>query len=81
MSFGVSDKEVAATIEKMEDGENVQSLLLSNEPVYVNHFYHIFEELWKNGIHAKDRIRDIEEGRDGNIMLPRMSHISNVYII
>jgi signal transduction histidine kinase len=62
MSFGVSDKEIAATIEKMEGGKNVQSLLLSNEPGYVNHFYHIFEELWKNGIDAKDRIRDIEEG-------------------
>ncbi|HEY7080427.1 MAG TPA: HAMP domain-containing sensor histidine kinase [Nitrososphaeraceae archaeon] len=62
MSFEVSDKEIAATIEKMEGGENVQSLLLSNEPVYVNHFYRIFEELWKNGIEAKDRIRDIEEG-------------------
>jgi two-component system sensor histidine kinase VicK len=62
MSFGVSDKEIAATIEKMEGGENVQSLLLSNEPAYVNHFYHIFEELWKSGIDAKDRIRDIEEG-------------------
>jgi two-component system, OmpR family, sensor histidine kinase VicK len=62
MSFGVSDKEIAATIEKMEDGQNVQSLLLSNEPAYVNHFYHIFEELWKSGIEAKDRIRDIEEG-------------------
>jgi two-component system sensor histidine kinase VicK len=62
MSFGVSDKEIAATIEKMEEGVNVQSLLLSNEPIYVNHFYHIFEELWKNGVDAKDRIRDIEEG-------------------
>jgi signal transduction histidine kinase len=62
MSFAVSDKEIAATIEKMEGGKNVQSLLLSNEPVYVNHFYYIFEELWKNGIDAKDRIRDIEEG-------------------
>jgi two-component system sensor histidine kinase VicK len=62
MSFGVSDKEIAATIEKMEGGTNVQSLLLSNEHAYVNHFYHIFEELWKNGIDAKDRIRDIEEG-------------------
>jgi two-component system sensor histidine kinase VicK len=62
MSFGVSDKEIAATIENMEGGENVQSLLVSNEPAYVNHFYHIFEELWKNGIDAKDRIRDIEEG-------------------
>ena len=62
MSFGVSDKEIAATIEKMEGGKNVQSLLLSNEPVYVNHFYYIFEELWKNGIDAKGRIADIEEG-------------------
>src|SRR5919202_1660384 len=62
MSFGVSDKEIAATIEKMEGGVNVQSLLVSNEPAYVNHFYNIFEELWKNGIAAKDRIRDIEEG-------------------
>src|ERR671931_540947 len=62
MSFGVSDKEIAATIEKMEGGKNVQSLLVSNEPAYFNHFYHIFEELWKNGIDAKDRIRDIEEG-------------------
>ena len=62
MSFGVSDKEIAATIEKMEGGKNVQSLLLSNEPVYMNHFYYIFEELWKNGIDAKDRIGDIEEG-------------------
>ena len=62
MSFAVSDKEIAATIEKMEGGKNVQSLLLSNEPVYVNHFYHIFKELWKNGIDAKDRIGDIEEG-------------------
>jgi two-component system, OmpR family, sensor histidine kinase VicK len=62
MSFGVSDKEIAATIEKMEGGQNVQSLLLSNEPGYVNHFYHIFEELWKNGIDATERIRDIEQG-------------------
>ena len=62
MSFGVSDKEIVATIEKMDVGKNVQSLLLSNEPVYMNHFYYIFEELWKNGIDAKDRIADIEEG-------------------
>jgi hypothetical protein len=34
----------------------------ANEPVYVNHFYYIFEELWKNGIDAKDRIGNIEEG-------------------
>ena len=62
MSFGVSDKEIAATIEKMEGGRMVQSLLLSNEPAYVNHFKTIFEELWKNGIEV--RIKDIEAGAD-----------------
>ncbi|PWU80449.1 MAG: hypothetical protein DLM72_12115 [Candidatus Nitrosopolaris wilkensis] len=64
MSFGVSDKEIAATIEKMDGGTMVQSLLLSNEPAYVNHFNSIFEELWKNGIHAVERIKDIEAGAD-----------------
>jgi two-component system, OmpR family, sensor histidine kinase VicK len=64
MSFGVSDKEIGATIEKMEPGNRVQSLLISNEPGYVKHFSSIFEELWNNGIDATDRIRDIEEGVD-----------------
>jgi signal transduction histidine kinase len=62
MSFGVSDKEMAATMEKMEDGKMVQNLLVSNEPTYIKHFTYIFEELWKNGIYATDRIREIEEG-------------------
>src|SRR5829696_4053197 len=64
LSFGVSDKEIGATIEKMEEGMAVQSLLISNEPVYINHFKSIFEELWKNGVDAKSRIHDIEEGLD-----------------
>jgi two-component system sensor histidine kinase VicK len=64
VSFGVSDKGIAATIEKMEGGKMVQSLLLSNETAYVNHFYSIFEELWKNGVDANDRIKDIEAGAD-----------------
>jgi signal transduction histidine kinase len=64
IDFAVSDKEMMATIEKMEGGEIAQSLLVSNEPAYVNHFKSIFEELWKNGIDALDRIRDVEEGVD-----------------
>jgi two-component system, OmpR family, sensor histidine kinase VicK len=64
LSFGVSDKEIAVTIEKMEEGNRVQSLLMSNEPLYVKHFTSIFEELWRNGIDASDRIRNIEEGVD-----------------
>jgi two-component system, OmpR family, sensor histidine kinase VicK len=60
VSFGVSDKEMSATIEKMDGGKKIQSLLISNEPLYIQHFSSIFEELWKNGIDAKERIKDIE---------------------
>jgi two-component system, OmpR family, sensor histidine kinase VicK len=64
MSFGVSDKEIAATIERMEGGRVSQSFLVSNEPFYVDHFSSIFEELWRNGIDAIKRIKDIEAGAD-----------------
>jgi two-component system, OmpR family, sensor histidine kinase VicK len=64
MSFGVSDKEIAATIEKMEGGRMVQSLLVSNEPAYIDHFRSIFEDLWAKGINAEDRIKEIDEGTD-----------------
>jgi signal transduction histidine kinase len=64
IDFAVSDKEMMATIERMEGGDIAQSLLVSNEPAYVNHFRSIFEELWKNGIDALDRIGDIEQGVD-----------------
>ena len=62
MNFGVSEKEVALTIEKMEDDSMSQSFLISNEPLYVNHFNSLFEELWKSGIDAAERIKDIKQG-------------------
>ena len=62
MSFGISDKKIAVTIEKMEDGKLVQSLLLSNEPHYLTHFASVFDELWRNGPDAAVRIKEIEEG-------------------
>jgi len=64
LNFGVSNNEVGTTIEKMEGGRIMESLLVSNEPIYVSHFNSIFEELWKNGIDAEGRIKDIEEGVD-----------------
>jgi two-component system sensor histidine kinase VicK len=62
LNFGVSDKEVALTIEKMEGDSVSQSFLISNEPLYVNHFNSLFEELWKSGIDAAERIKDIKQG-------------------
>jgi two-component system, OmpR family, sensor histidine kinase VicK len=64
MSFGVSDKEVSITIEKMERGKMIQSILISNDPLYTVHFNSVFDGLWKTGIDAKERIALIEEGAD-----------------
>jgi two-component system, OmpR family, sensor histidine kinase VicK len=67
MSFGVSDKEIAVTIEKMERGKRIQSLLISNEPLYVKHFTRLFEEIWRNGIDARYRIKQVEERVESDI--------------
>ncbi|MGC2572124.1 MAG: HAMP domain-containing sensor histidine kinase, partial [Candidatus Nitrosopolaris sp.] len=64
VNFGVSDKEMAGTIEKMEEGKMSQSFLFSNEPLYITHFNSLFEEIWKDGTDAKQRIALIEEGAD-----------------
>src|SRR5215217_6870423 len=48
-------------IEKMEGGRRIQSLLISNEPLYVRHFTSLFEEIWRNGIDGQHRIKQVEE--------------------
>jgi signal transduction histidine kinase len=62
IDFAVSDKEMIATTEKIEPEELIRSLLVTNEQPYISHFVFIFDELWKNGIDAKDRIAAIEQG-------------------
>ena len=62
MNFVVDNKHFQATIETMEGGKMMRSLLTSNEPIYINHYNSIFEDLWKDGSDAVQRIRDIEEG-------------------
>jgi two-component system sensor histidine kinase VicK len=82
MNFSITEKEVHATIEKLEGGEIAHSVLVSNEPVYVNHFHYIFEELWRDGIDAKTRIARIEHGTDfGDIeVISNASRVSELYL-
>jgi two-component system sensor histidine kinase VicK len=82
MNFAVDARYFHATVEKMEGGKMMRSLLTSNEPVYVNHYNSIFEESWKNGIDAVQRIRDIEDGVDlAEIeVIPRSSRARIVYL-
>jgi hypothetical protein len=53
-----------ATLDEMKGGQIAKSLLISNEPLYVKHFKSTFEDLWKNGIDAMERIKDVEQGVD-----------------
>lgn len=63
IDFALSDKEMVATIQKLEKGGNsIQNLLVSSESAYIDHFVSIFNELWAEGIDAKDRIKSIEQG-------------------
>ena len=64
ISFAVSDNKIAVAIENMEDGKEVQSLLVSNESQYLRHFSSVFQLLWENGIEAADRIKEIEDGTE-----------------
>ena len=82
MNFAVDGKYFHATVEKIEGGKMIRSLLTSNEPVYVKHYNSIFEDLWKNGIDAVQRISDINEGIDlADIeVIPRSSRAGIVYL-
>ena len=64
IDFAFSDKEMIATIEKFKEGSTIKNLLISNEPVYIQHFKSFFEELWNTGIDSEIRMKSISEGLD-----------------
>ena len=61
INFAVSKNGLVATIEEMKGGDMIQNLLTSNEKSYIKHFTSMFEQLWKEGVDARYRIKDIEE--------------------
>ena len=82
MNFAVDNRHFHATIDKMEGGKMMESLLVSNEPAYISHYNSIFEELWKNGVDVTDRIRDMEQGVDlADIeVIPSSARAQNLYL-
>jgi hypothetical protein len=57
------DKDNIELVKKfLKAGNVMNNLLTSNEPAYIRHYSLIFEDLWRNGIDALDRIKDIEAG-------------------
>jgi len=61
INFTVSKHGLIATVEEMDEGRMVQNLLTSNERSYIKHFSSMFEQLWKDGLDASYRIKDIEK--------------------
>jgi len=61
LNFALGNSEINATIENMENGKMVQSLLTSNEPNNIKHFLSLFENLWMSSIDAIDRIKELEQ--------------------
>jgi two-component system, OmpR family, sensor histidine kinase VicK len=59
LTFAVDDRYFYSTIEEMEEGKLMQNIITSNQPLYIKHFTSIFEQMWKNVVDAKDRIKDI----------------------
>jgi two-component system sensor histidine kinase VicK len=82
LSFCISNKEFLATAEKMDGGKMISSLLVSNEPIYIDHYNSLFEQLWDNSIDAMDRINDIKEGVDlADIeVIPRSARTRLLYL-
>lgn len=77
LSFSVTDKQIATTIDMMENGANFQSLIISDDPSYLNHFKKIFEQIWINGIDARVRIADVEEGGESDDEIAEAKHYIN----
>jgi signal transduction histidine kinase len=72
VNFVSSNNLFASTIEKKDEGGKIiTSLLSSNDSIYLDHYNAIFEEQWKAGIDAEERIKDIEEGMDYDIKVLR----------
>ena len=69
VSFVLSNSFFASTIQKMDKTRIITSLLASNDSSYLEHYNAIFEEQWKTGVDAEDRIKDIEKGRYVNIKI------------
>jgi two-component system, OmpR family, sensor histidine kinase VicK len=49
MSFSISDKQMITTLEKIEGGKVAQSILVSNDVMYIKYSGAIFDELWDRG--------------------------------
>src|SRR5919112_694987 len=61
LNFSVTDKEFNFTVYGMTAGSVAPNVLVSNELPYIQQFNSLFENLWSQGVNARDRILEIEK--------------------
>ncbi len=67
LNFSLSDDKLLSTVDKIKENQMVSSVLVSNDPIYVDHYNTIFENMWKMGINVNERINQIEKGYRSHI--------------
>ncbi len=83
INFVVTDRSFYTSIEKLGNGGNImENMIASNDPIYINHYKTVFEDLWDNGIDAKEIIHDIDRGYDPETIkvISRSSSVKDLYI-
>jgi two-component system, OmpR family, sensor histidine kinase VicK len=67
LSILLTDKDFNIIVDSVKDGNIYSGELISNDRTYLKLFTSLFEYLWKNGIDAEQRLKEIEYGYDSSI--------------
>jgi hypothetical protein len=79
-SFTLSNKAFLFTIEKIGEGKMGNNCLSSNDKLNLNYYNTVFENLWKQGIDIKDRIKDIDKGNYSNVeIIPNQAESEKLF--
>jgi signal transduction histidine kinase len=68
-NFGLSDKILLSSVDRIDSANMIKSMLTSNDPLYLEHYKNIFEKMWMMGIDAEERIQDVISGNYVNIQV------------
>jgi hypothetical protein len=60
MNFVISDSYFASATEKVNGAQMISNFLVSNDPVYIEHFFTVFENAWKFSVGANERVAELQ---------------------
>ncbi|MGN6349257.1 MAG: ATP-binding protein [Candidatus Nitrosocosmicus sp.] len=85
LNYMICDKVFFSNIEEIDNNierKIINSMLISNDTLYVNQFRTVFEDLWKNSIDARDMIENIQRGvhPEKIEIVSRASNAARIYL-